>query len=207
MKQLYFFLITAVILLCLSQRAFAQRDVASFLNDNTFEKIIAFYGQPLDQEEYDGEDDERHLALLYQGFRATVGLSSGNLDHIYIWTSDLCVLSSVVPGGIKVGDSVEKYKDVDFSKEVTGKHYESCGFIPMVQTYSSYSSENIFYNYIILSRGRPYILEFATENGIIKEIQLGFPIDPAPDSYYENKAETEAETEVLFDSQEEAENP
>lgn len=163
-------------------------------------KLMKLYGEPLNQEEYDGEDEELHRAVLYPGFLATVEVSSGNLEHIYIWTPDLCVLSSVVPGGIKVGDRVEKYKDVDFSKAVTGKHYESCGFIPLSDTYRSHYSADIYYNYGILRRGRPYFLKFATENGIIKEIQLWFPDDPAPDSYYENGFVTDEELLGQFKS-------
>ncbi len=199
MKQFYFFLISAVTFFLFCHRASAQIDVDSLLYNNSISKLIQLYGEPIERNEFEGEGGV-YITMAYSGIFATICKDNSNLDHIYIWTPDLCVLSSVVPGGIKVGDSVEKYKDIDFSKAVTGKHYESCGFIPLAKPYKSRFSSDIYYNYEILSRGKPYFLKFATENGIIKEIQLWFPDDPAPDSYYENGFVTDEELLGQFKS-------
>ena len=174
MKRL--FAISAVLVaIFISQRLSAQVDLSSISDGDGFSKVTELFGQPLEREEYEGECGE-YLALRYSGFLITF-LKPDSLESIYIWTKEISVLSSVVPGGIKVGDNVSKFKDIDFSKEVTGKHYEPAGFIPLPSPFRCHSSENINYNYMILSRADPFNVMFATENGIIREMRVSHPDD------------------------------
>lgn len=182
MKRLFVFL-AAFSAMFISQRLSAQVDLSSISEGDGFSKVTELFGQPLEREEYEGECGD-YLALRYPGFLITF-LKPDSLESIYIWTKEISVLSSVVPGGIKVGDNVSKFKDIDFSKEVTGKHYEPAGFIPLRSPFRCNSSENINYNYMILSRAEPFNVMFATENGIIREIRVSHP----DDAYNPNEGE------------------
>ena len=153
----------------------AQRDIDYFLSGNSYEKILALYGEPLESREYDGEEGE-YIETLYDGFQVTFSKDSKRIEMIIVWDNEFCFLPSVVPGGIKIGDRKSKFDGMDFSLFLSGEHYEDNGFIPLDEPYQSTCTDNIF-NYKILSRGKPYCLNFAVQQGIVREIVLYFLTD------------------------------
>lgn len=176
MKRL-FAMSAVLVAMLISQSLSAQVDFSYISDGNSLTKLTAIFGQPIDRFEHEWEDGETYATVKYSGCMATIGLSDNRLDCLIFWTSDIALFPSIVPGGIKVGDNVSKFKDIDFSKEVTGKHYEPAGFIPLRSPFRCNSSENINYNYKILSRAEPFKAKFATENGVIREIMISHPDD------------------------------
>lgn len=172
MRRYFNIFILAAAFLFPSGRAYAQRDVETFIRGNSLQKIISIYGSPLEREEFDGESGYC-TTLRYQDFYVTILHELDRVDGIIIFSDKLCVLSSVIPGGIKVGDDISKYKYFDFTSKVTGKHYEANGFVLLSEPYREYPSKREF-NYGILSKGHPYRIRFAVESGIIREILLDF---------------------------------
>ena len=104
------------------------------MRDKPFDKIVRLYGQPLERVEEEGEGGY-YIWLTYANFHTVLDQETNNIFGISFWTDDMCVLSSYVRGGIKVGDRASAFKDVDLSRLVTGKHYESCGIIALETPY------------------------------------------------------------------------
>ena len=160
----------------ISQSLSAQVDFSYISDGDSLTKLTAIFGSPLNRFDHEWEDGETYATIEYSGCTATIGLSDNRLDCLIFWTSDIALFPSIVPGGIKVGDNVSKFKDIDFSKEVTGKHYEPAGLIPL-RYQSKCNSSDAVYNYGILTHGEPFCVTFATEKGIIKEITVDHPVD------------------------------
>lgn len=165
-----------------STLAFAQIDVDELMYDNSFDKIVKLYGQPQERVDDEGESGS-YMWLTYEDFHTVIDRETNNIDGISFWTDGLCVLSAYVEGGIKVGDRASAYKDIDFSKLVTGSHYEPCGFVPLKVPYQVNHSGRWFYK-CVLSKGKPYRIDFSVENDIIREIFVQYLDDePAPSNY------------------------
>lgn len=165
-----------VISLCSSPKIFAQIDLSMFATGDCLSKAKELLGDPLGQDEFDGESGE-YIELRYPFCLLTLLKPENSFENIFIWDNGVSVLSNIVSGGIKIGDNVSLFKDIDFSKEVTGKHYEENGFIPIPSPQRSFMRADLFYNYKILSHGKPYFVKIATENGVIKEIRVAVPLE------------------------------
>lgn len=153
----------------------AQRDIDYFLYDNSYDRVIALYGDPLEYREYEGEGGE-YIETLYDGFQITFSKDRKRIEMVIVWSDEFRFLPSVVPGGIKIGDSISNFDGVDFSLILSGEHYETNGLIPLDEPYHSTHTDHLF-NYKILSRGKPYCMNFAVQQGIIREIVLYFLTD------------------------------
>lgn len=149
--------------------ASAQRDVEPLMKGNSLTRITSSFGQPLEFEEFEG-DCGRFVSVLYPGFHATL-YKDGSLSSISIWDNDFRILSTVTPGGIKVGDRISDFQDMDFTALLTGKHYESNGLIPLEKPFVIHPDGRIF-NYGILSKGIPFHVFFAVEDGMIREMNI-----------------------------------
>lgn len=177
MRHFLYSLLLASAFLFSSGRLYAQMDVDTIFYGNSLKKITSLFGNPLEREEFDGEGG-RYISVKYPDFFATI-LKDEGIEGIIIFSDKICVLSSVIPGGIRIGDEMSKYKDFDFTARLTGKHYEANGFIKLSEPYREYPSERIF-NYGILSNGIPYRVRFSVEAGVIKEILLDLLDDYPP---------------------------
>lgn len=176
--------------LLLSALAFAQTDIDELMYDNSFDKIVRLYGQPLERVEEEGEGGY-YIWLTYANFHTVIDQETNSIFGISFWTDDMCVLSSYVRGGIKVGDRASAFKDVDFSRLVTGKHYESCGMIALETPYINDCDH--FFNYGVLSRGKPYRIDFAVENDIIKAIHVRYLDDDTEPADYDDEENMSAD--------------
>jgi len=120
-----------IILLLLALAAmpsFAQRDVKT-LNRKTPAQIISILGQqPCKNPSWWRDNDFPDLAHLEFDNNETVievYIGSGD-EHVFIdkfsTTSDkYCFLSDYVPGGFKVGDTLQKIQSFDFAKSKYGR--------------------------------------------------------------------------------------
>lgn len=171
MRHYLYTILLAATFLFSSWNLYAQRDVETFLYGNSLQKITSIFGNPLEKDGFDG-DGGYVITVKYNDFYATM-LKDHEVGGIILFTDKLCVLSSAIPGGIKVGDRMSKYSDVDFTSILTGRHYEANGFLKLPEPYKVYPSKRT-YNYGILSKGIPYVLRFAVEDGVIKEIYLNY---------------------------------
>lgn len=176
-----------------STLAFAQIDVDELMRDKPFDKITELYGQPLERVEEEGHGGSGYFMwLTYEDMFVVIDTGEDVISGISFWTDELCVLSSYVEGGIKVGDRVSALKDVDFDLVTYGSHTGRCGLVPLKRAYTRYPSRRLF-NYCILSHGSPYRMDFAVEDDIIKEISVAIPEDGLDPEIYADEENTGTE--------------
>lgn len=188
MRRLIFTTMLMAAFLLQSGNLYAQRDVDTILHGNPLDKLVSIYGNPLEREDFDGEGGPC-TAVRYPDFYATIDREIDRIDGISIFSNELCVLSSLLKGGIQVGDNMSKYKDIDFTMRLTGRHYEGNGLLKLSEPIRIYPSGRVF-NYGILSKGVPYRIYFSIEASIIKEIYLEYLQDYPSD---ENHTEIDAD--------------
>ena len=111
-------MISLVSLLGASFVANAQIDIAT-LEGLTTAQITDLVGQPLRIIDVDMDPDLDQID--YKDTQIFQRRTSNSLDYIHTTSDRFCVLSNLVEGGIKVGDSLEKLKAIDFAKTEYGR--------------------------------------------------------------------------------------
>ncbi len=135
------------------------------------EKFIKVFGQPIRQEELDGEGG-RYINMYYPSFEAVIYKENGSYscDALTFWGDDFRIMSAVVPSGIKIGDDIALYEYVDFPYLFTGRHFDGKGLRPNKDPWESVRGN--VYNYQISLEEAFFNIYFAVEDGIIKEIMV-----------------------------------
>lgn len=135
------------------------------------EKFIKVFGQPIRQEELDGEGG-RYINMYYPSFEAVIYKENGSYscDALTFWGDDFRIMSAVVPSGIKIGDDIALYEHVDFPYLFTGRHFDGKGIRPRKDSWKS--ERGNLYNYYINLEESFFIIYFAVDDGIIKEIMV-----------------------------------
>ena len=150
--------------------SFAQRDVKT-LNRKTPAQIISILGQqpcknqhPAYWSQYDFPD-LAHLEFDSNETVIEVFIDNGD-EHVFIdWFSttskNYCFLSDYVPGGFKVGDTLQKIQSFDFAKSKYGRNNPK-NALHLGQDPKWY----------IAFQDEGYRLSFRVENNVIVEIWL-----------------------------------
>lgn len=143
-SKIIFSLVVCVISTSIS--VFAQRDIKT-LNKKTSAEVISIIGEPASKEL--GEEIENEDKLFYEDTYLRVDNINKALLYFQTASSSYCILSDVIAGGIKVGDSVTKIQSFDFVHSRYGrnksgnslrvcKDYRICG---RVSDYIAYQEE------------------------------------------------------------------
>ena len=148
--------------------SFAQRDVKT-LNRKTPAQIISILGQePCKNPTWWSDNDFPDLTHLeFDNNETVIELYIGSGDeHVFIdkfsTTSDkYCFLSDYVPGGFKVGDTLQKIQSFDFAKSKYGRNNPK-NALHLGQDPKWY----------IAFQDEGYRLSFRVENNVIVEIWL-----------------------------------
>ena len=145
---------------------FAQRDIKT-LNNKTSDQIVSLIGDPTDMEL--GEDNENEDKLIYDDSRIIVDNENKSLVYFETSSSAYCILSNLIPGGIKVGDPLSKIKSFDFANTEYGRGKEANGLkeethIRICGQNSSYVAYRYEYEWIgfVVKNGRIAAWAFLT---------------------------------------------
>lgn len=171
-----------IILLMASMLSFityAQRDIKT-LDGKTTQQIINIMGTPQTQdlsESFSDFDD-----LYYEDTRIGIIPSSKSIDFFKTASKKYCVLSHLVSGGIKVGDSLSKLQSISFASTPYGRNKQSNALKPYNGVDGvKYPIYGYNANYVIYESEYCSIY-LAVVNGIIKS----WSFRCKPDSPYEN---------------------
>ena len=153
---------------------FAQRDIKWF-DQKTPEQIIAEYGTPttMDLSGAERSDYMCDFALFYPHFEILLNkfFQDSRQSYIEVFATDspdFVVLSDIIPGGIRVGDTISKLQSFDFSATKAGRNRPEnnlrkeeleCGFGDYPEHYAVLSLESQW-------------VGIDAENGIIKSWSL-----------------------------------
>ena len=114
----------AAFLMVASVPVYAQRDIKT-LNNKTSSQIISLIGEPADMEL--GEDYENEDKLFYDDSVIIVDNENKSLVYFETSSSTYCILSDLIPGGIKVGVPFSKIQSFDFANTEYGRGKEANG--------------------------------------------------------------------------------
>ena len=148
--------------------SFAQRDVKT-LNRKTPAQIISILGQePCKNPTWWSDNDFPDLTHLeFDNNETVIELYIGSGDeHVFIdkfstASNKYCFLSDYVPGGFKVGDTLQKIQSFDFAKSKYGRNNPK-NALDLGQDPKWY----------IAFQDEGYRLSFRVENNVIVEIWL-----------------------------------
>lgn len=155
--------------------ASAQTDIKTFENKD-YDYFIETYGQPIVESTSEKESDV--IWLEFSDFFVAFDFETKKLCKCYFTRADFCILSDYIDGGIKIGDSITRLKNVDFAITKYGRNKERNGL-------SAYQGK--LYNYVIFQEEMHHIY-FSIKKGIIKEIMFVAEQDcPYPKYDFSNK--------------------
>ena len=154
---------------------FAQWDIKTFdrIGKNA---IIQILGVPESDNKLGGEMDgqitvDYYYSSQFPGTLFVLDEDTNELLACKTKSTALCVLSDLVPGGFKVGDSFEKLQNFDFVHSAYGKNRSGNA----LNLYDS-SSERDYYVAYDLERK---FFFFSVKNGVIIGIDMGTLSDDA----------------------------
>lgn len=176
MKKIIILLFATV----LSFSAYAQRDIKT-LDGKTAQQIINIIGTPDSKDfgeslpEYDClEYKDTYIAIVHLGIDGKTTI----IDSFKTSSKKYCVLSHLVSGGIKVGDSLSKLQSIDFASTPYGRKKQANALKAFTEC--EYTIYGYDVNYVIYEQEYSSIY-FAVQNGVIK----AWSYECKPDSPYE----------------------
>ena len=162
-------IIIIAVCLVMATPCFAQWDIKVFDKIGK-DAIISLLGTPEPEKKYGGFMDgvidvDYFYSTQYPG---TVFVLDENTLELVGFNTDspaFCVLSDYIPGGFKVGDSLEKLQSFDFAHSVYGKNKPENALTLIDSTserdyYEVYGQEMMFFF-------------FSVKNGIIIGVDMG----------------------------------
>lgn len=111
--------------LLITVAAYSQRDIKT-LEGLTSEEIIQVLGNPTSSDLGISFPDVD--IYEYPDTRFGILKNSNTIDYFTTKSSKYCILSNIVSGGICVGDSISKLRNVDFTKCAYGRNKKSNAF-------------------------------------------------------------------------------